>query len=226
MTVPCRLVIHSADRNSTGRPSASPHAKPSKTPLAESSDTISPSVILTRSTCRLAFTTSECRSRVHSRYRSGSSVETYTDEHTDGGTEGSESAPESGGEQANESEVARTEETEAEPEKSDETEANEDAIQALGDVAEDRELSDADSLQEVVAAVANATAEARAAADDARDAAEQARAAVETSSATDDGADAPGSQPHALSLNVELDADSEDLEQIVRGIRQGLLIEN
>ena len=76
---------------------------------------------------------------------------------------------------------------------------------------------DADSSEELLAAVAAATTEAEQAAEEATAAAEEARTATRAGT---DGAATAGQEQHAISLDLDIDAD--DLEDIVRALKNAL----
>lgn len=118
-----------------------------------------------------------------------------------------------------------------EPPTGDEEEDDEPALEEDNEVTLEElvEAADVSDVEALLAEVTSATEEAREAAEEAREAAQEAGGSStdgdESMSVTAGPASADSSvdTDHALSLAVNLDADPEDLEPLVRALRRGLI---
>ncbi len=156
------------------------------------------------------------------------SAEETTEEAVEETEEATEEVAEEAAGEAEEAAEEAAEEVEEAAETATET-AGEEAAIAL-EQAEGTDLAEIESAFEDIAEAAREATEAEQAleeaAEAAREAAEAAREAAEEASANASEGDAgvsTAAEPHALSLGIDLDADSEDLEALVEGIRRGLL---
>jgi len=144
-------------------------------------------------------------------------------ESTDTGESGDETTgPEAEAESGEATDEAATAEVEAADEK-----ATTEAEDATAEVeATEAELQEAvESVPELVATLADTATAAQEAAQEAKEAAEQAQAAAQQAPNGDGAvADGPATEPHAVSLNLDIDA--EDLEAIVSGIKEGMASED